>query len=161
MFKRALPFCAPVFKNLVLRAERLRAFCIPCSNESLSSLVFHARFSSLVAGIHGVLLSEGQCPESGHRGGRGHVVSADRRCPHEGSLDAFAESPDSQWRLGKVGDSLCGGQLLIGQALNVLLNSLIAGWALFLIVKAINRSQRMASAGMDRLRAEQGGDSEV
>jgi len=54
-----------------------------------------------------------------------------------------------------------GGQLLIGQALNVLLNSLIVGWALFLIVKAINRSQRMASAGMDRLRAEQGGDSEV
>ena len=54
-----------------------------------------------------------------------------------------------------------GGQLLIGQALNVLLNSLIVGWALFLIVKAINRSQRMVSAGMDRLRAEQGGDSEV
>ena len=54
-----------------------------------------------------------------------------------------------------------GGQLLIGQALNVLLNSLIVGWALFLIVKAINRSQRMPSAGMDRLRAEQGGDSEV
>jgi len=54
-----------------------------------------------------------------------------------------------------------GGQLLIGQALNVLLNSLIVGWALFLIVKAINRSQRMASAGMDRLRAEQGGDSKV
>ena len=54
-----------------------------------------------------------------------------------------------------------GGQLLIGQALNVLLNSLIVGWALFLIVKAINSSQRMASAGMDRLRAEQGGDSEV
>ena len=54
-----------------------------------------------------------------------------------------------------------GGQLLIGQALNVLLNSLIVGWALFLIVKAINRSQRMASAGIDRLRAEQGGDSEV
>ena len=54
-----------------------------------------------------------------------------------------------------------GGQLLIGQALNVLLNSLIVGWALFLIVKAINRSQRMASAGMGRLRAEQGGDSEA
>lgn len=54
-----------------------------------------------------------------------------------------------------------GGQLLIGQALNVLLNSLIVGWVLFLIVKAINRSQRLASAGMDRLRAEQGGDSEV
>ena len=40
-----------------------------------------------------------------------------------------------------------GGQLLIGQALNVLLNSLIVGWVLFLIVKAINRSQRMAAAG--------------
>ena len=47
-----------------------------------------------------------------------------------------------------------GGQLLIGQALNVLLNSLIVGWVLFFIVKAINRSQRMASAGMDRLRAD-------
>ena len=44
MFKRALPFCAPVFKNLVLRADRLRAFCIPCSNESLSSLVFQLAF---------------------------------------------------------------------------------------------------------------------
>ena len=43
----------------------------------------------------------------------------------------------------------------------MLLNSLIVGWVLFLIVKAINRSQRLASAGMDRLRAEQGGDSEV
>jgi len=35
------------------------------------------------------------------------------------------------------------------------------GWVLFFIVKAINRSQRMASAGMDRLRTEQGGGSEV
>ena len=50
-----------------------------------------------------------------------------------------------------------GGQLLIGQALNVLLNSLIVGWVLFFIVKAINRSQRMTSTGMDRLRSEQGG----
>ena len=54
-----------------------------------------------------------------------------------------------------------GGQLLIGQALNVLLNSLIVGWVLFLIVKAINRSQRMAAAGVDRLRASQGGESEI
>jgi large conductance mechanosensitive channel len=54
-----------------------------------------------------------------------------------------------------------GGQLLIGQALNLLLNSLIVGWVLFFIVKAINRSQRMASAGMDRLRAAQGGEAEV
>ena len=54
-----------------------------------------------------------------------------------------------------------GGQLLIGQALNVLLNSLIVGWVLFLIVKAINHSQRMAAAGVDRLRASQGGESEI
>jgi large conductance mechanosensitive channel len=54
-----------------------------------------------------------------------------------------------------------GGQLLIGQALNVLLNSLIVGWVLFFIVKAINRSQRVATAGVDRLRAQQGDGKEV
>lgn len=45
-----------------------------------------------------------------------------------------------------------GGNLLIGDALNVLLNSLIVGWVLFLIVKTINRSQRIASSGIDRVR---------
>ena len=44
-----------------------------------------------------------------------------------------------------------GGELLLGQAMNVMLNSLIVGWVLFLLVKAINRSQRLASGGFDRL----------
>jgi large conductance mechanosensitive channel len=54
-----------------------------------------------------------------------------------------------------------GGELLIGQAINVLLNSLIVGWALFLIVKAINRSQRMASVGLDQVRGRQKAEAEV
>ena len=45
-----------------------------------------------------------------------------------------------------------GGELLLGQAMQVVLNSLIVGWALFLLVKAINRSQRFASGGFDHLR---------
>ena len=40
-----------------------------------------------------------------------------------------------------------GGELLVGQALNVLLNSLIVGWALFMIVKAVNRAQRLSETG--------------
>ena len=47
-----------------------------------------------------------------------------------------------------------GGDLLIGHIINVLLNSLIVGWALFVIVKAINRSQRLAEAGLDRVRGK-------
>tara|TARA_B100001059_G_C17351647_1_gene340838 strand:- start:211 stop:333 length:123 start_codon:yes stop_codon:yes gene_type:complete len=34
-------------------------------------------------------------------------------------------------------------QLCLDQAMNVLVNSLIVGWFLLLIVKAINRSQRL------------------
>ena len=45
--------------------------------------------------------------------------------------------------------------------MNVLLNSLIVGWALFLIVKAINRSQRMASASLDQVRGRQKAEVEV
>ena len=52
-----------------------------------------------------------------------------------------------------------GGDLLIGHAMNVLLNSLIVGWALFVIVKAINRSQRLAASGLDHLRTDQPSDS--
>ena len=51
-----------------------------------------------------------------------------------------------------------GGDLLIGHAMNVLLNSLIVGWALFVIVKAINRSQRLATSGLDHLRTDQPSD---
>lgn len=54
-----------------------------------------------------------------------------------------------------------GGELLLGQAMNVLLNSLIVGWALFLMVKAINRSQRLAASGLDRFRRQEAVDSEV
>ena len=54
-----------------------------------------------------------------------------------------------------------GGELLIGQAMNVLLNSLIVGWVLFLIVKAINRSQRIASVGLDQVRGRQKAEAEV
>ena len=46
-----------------------------------------------------------------------------------------------------------GGELLLGKAMNVLLNSLIVGWVLFLIVKAINRSQRLTSRGLDQIRS--------
>ncbi len=46
-----------------------------------------------------------------------------------------------------------GGELLLGKAMNVVVNSLIVGWVLFLLVKAINRSQRLASSGFDRLRS--------
>ena len=53
-----------------------------------------------------------------------------------------------------------GGQFLIGNAINVLLNSVIVGWALFVIVKAINRFQRLASAGLDLMRGEKDSDSE-
>jgi large conductance mechanosensitive channel len=34
-------------------------------------------------------------------------------------------------------------QLCLDQAMNVLVNSLVVGWVLLLIVKAINRSQRL------------------
>ena len=53
-----------------------------------------------------------------------------------------------------------GGELLIGNAINVLLNSVIVGWALFVIVKAINRSQHLASTGLDHMRGEMESDSE-
>ena len=51
-----------------------------------------------------------------------------------------------------------GGQLLIGHAMNVVLNSLIVGWALFVIVKAINRSQQLASAGIEHVRGQHESD---
>ena len=54
-----------------------------------------------------------------------------------------------------------GGALLIGHAINVLLNSLIVGWALFVLVKAINRSQRLASAGLGHIREDKATDSEA
>jgi large conductance mechanosensitive channel len=41
-----------------------------------------------------------------------------------------------------------GGDLAIGKIFDVILNSLIVGWALFFIIKAINRSQRTLESGM-------------
>ena len=49
-----------------------------------------------------------------------------------------------------------GGELLVGHALNVMVDSLLVGWVLFLVVKAINHSQRIAAAGIDRFRGPQG-----
>ena len=54
-----------------------------------------------------------------------------------------------------------GGQLLVGHALNVLLNSVLVGWALFMLVKAINRSQRLAEAGMDKVRNRSSSESDL
>lgn len=54
-----------------------------------------------------------------------------------------------------------GGELLFGQAMQVLLDSLIVGWVLFLLVKAINRSQRLASRGRDQLISEKSSENET
>ena len=54
-----------------------------------------------------------------------------------------------------------GGELLFGQAMQVLLDSLIVGWVLFLLVKAINRSQRLASRGLDQLISEKSSENET
>ena len=43
----------------------------------------------------------------------------------------------------------------------VLLDSLIVGWILFLLVKAINRSQRLASRGLDQLISEKSSENET
>ena len=51
------------------------------------------------------------------------------------------------------------GELAIGKILDVLLNSLLVGWALFFIIKAINRTERLASSGMDQLRGQQSENS--
>jgi Large-conductance mechanosensitive channel len=42
-----------------------------------------------------------------------------------------------------------GGNIAIGSILDVILNSLIVGWVLFLLVKTINRSQRAATTGVN------------
>lgn len=47
-----------------------------------------------------------------------------------------------------------GGSIAIGKNLEVILNSLIVGWVLFLLVKVINRSQRAAATGVSRFRKE-------
>lgn len=45
-----------------------------------------------------------------------------------------------------------GGELAIGKILDVILNSLIVGWALFFLIKAINRSQRTLERGVDTIK---------
>ncbi len=45
-----------------------------------------------------------------------------------------------------------GGNLAIGKILDVMLNSLIVGWALFFIIKAINRSQRTLESGVKTIK---------
>ena len=54
-----------------------------------------------------------------------------------------------------------GGELLIGHALNVVLNSILVGWALFMIVKAINRSQRLAEEGISKVRPRPSTESDL
>ena len=45
-----------------------------------------------------------------------------------------------------------GGELAIGKILDVILNSLIVGWALFFLIKEINRSQRTLERGVDTIK---------
>ena len=45
-----------------------------------------------------------------------------------------------------------GGNLAIGKILDVMLNSLIVGWALFFIIKAINRSQSTLESGVNTIK---------
>ena len=42
--------------------------------------------------------------------------------------------------------------MAIGKILDVMLNSLIVGWALFFIIKAINRSQSTLESGVNTIK---------
>ena len=53
------------------------------------------------------------------------------------------------------------GELAIGQILDVVINSLIVAWVLFLIIKVINRTEKLASSGFDKLRGQQSSESEI
>ena len=52
------------------------------------------------------------------------------------------------------------GELAIGQILDVVINSLIVAWALFLIIKVINRTERLTSSTIDKVRGQQSAESE-
>ncbi|WP_156485236.1 large conductance mechanosensitive channel protein MscL [Synechococcus sp. MIT S9508] len=52
------------------------------------------------------------------------------------------------------------GELAIGQILDVVINSLIVAWALFLIIKVINRSEKLASSTIDKVRGQQSAERE-
>ena len=52
------------------------------------------------------------------------------------------------------------GELAIGQLLDVVVNSLIVAWALFLIIKVINRTEKLASSSIEKLRGQQSSESE-
>ena len=52
------------------------------------------------------------------------------------------------------------GELAIGRILDVVLNSLLVGWALFLIIKVINRSERLTSSGVEKLRGQTSPDGD-
>ncbi len=52
------------------------------------------------------------------------------------------------------------GELAIGQILDVVINSLIVAWVLFLIIKVINRSEKLASSTIDKVRGQQSAESE-
>ena len=47
-----------------------------------------------------------------------------------------------------------GGALEIGKMLSVLLNSLLIGWAVFFLLKLMNRMKRMGAESLGRTRAD-------
>ncbi|WP_114994635.1 MscL family protein [Synechococcus sp. UW179A] len=53
------------------------------------------------------------------------------------------------------------GELAIGRILDVVLNSILVGWTLFLIIKVINRSERLASSGVEKLRGQASSESDA
>lgn len=46
-------------------------------------------------------------------------------------------------------------ELAIARILDVLLNSPLVGWGLLLIIKVINRSERLAFSGVEKLKGQQ------
>ena len=52
------------------------------------------------------------------------------------------------------------GELAIGRILDVVINSLLVGWSLFLIIKVINRSEKLASSSVEKIRGQQSSESE-
>ena len=52
------------------------------------------------------------------------------------------------------------GELAIGRILDVIINSLLVGWSLFLIIKVINRTEKLASSSVDKLRSQKPSEGE-
>lgn len=41
-----------------------------------------------------------------------------------------------------------GGSIMVGRVIDVLLNSLIVGWALFVLIKLVNRARMLTGGGL-------------